>query len=87
MLDPGLFNPEQPASNGMGLIVYAALAILLIYMNFAVMVKRCHDRGKTGWMSLISGIPLIGAIWWLVDLGILAGQEGPNEYGPDPRAA
>jgi uncharacterized membrane protein YhaH (DUF805 family) len=51
------------------------------------MAKRCHDRGKSGWMSLIALIPLAGAIWALVDLGILAGQLGPNEYGPDPRAA
>jgi uncharacterized membrane protein YhaH (DUF805 family) len=56
-------------------------------MQFAVMAKRCHDRGKSGWMSLIMLIPLAGPIWALIDLGILAGQDGPNEYGPDPRAA
>lgn len=26
------------------------------------------------------------SIWLLIDLGILPGQYGPNEYGPDPRA-
>jgi uncharacterized membrane protein YhaH (DUF805 family) len=86
VLDPHFFD-QPPSSNGAGLAVYAVVMLLVIYMNFAVMVKRCHDRGKSGWMSLISLIPLVGAIWWLIDLGILAGQDGPNEYGPDPRAA
>ncbi len=83
--DPGVFA-DPPTTNGVAIAVYAILAVLLIYTQFAVMAKRCHDRGKSGWMSLIVLIPLVGGIWALVDLGILAGQDGPNEYGPDPRA-
>jgi uncharacterized membrane protein YhaH (DUF805 family) len=33
------------------------------------------------------GLGLIGfavAIWYLVDLGVLKGTPGPNQYGPDP---
>jgi uncharacterized membrane protein YhaH (DUF805 family) len=32
-------------------------------------------------------IPIVGLIWAIVDLGILAGTQGANEYGPDPLAA
>jgi hypothetical protein len=27
------------------------------------------------------------AIWYLIDLGILKGTTGPNQYGPDPLGA
>jgi len=29
-------------------------------------------------------IPIVGFIWAMVDLGILPGTDGANEYGPDP---
>jgi Protein of unknown function (DUF805) len=47
-------------------------------------VKRWHDRGKSGWMVLINLIPLIGWVWTLVELGLLEGTLGPNQYGEDP---
>jgi uncharacterized membrane protein YhaH (DUF805 family) len=50
------------------------------------MEKRCHDRGYSGWMSLISLIPLAGFIWVIVALGVMEGTKGPNPYGPDPLA-
>lgn len=62
------------------------LAIVLAYCGFAVLIKRCHDRGKSGWWSLLSLIPLIGLIWVIIDLGILEGDKGANQYGPDPLA-
>lgn len=62
------------------------LAIALIYPSFAVLVKRCHDRGKSGWWSLIALIPVVGLIWAIVDLGILPGTAGRNSYGQDPLA-
>jgi uncharacterized membrane protein YhaH (DUF805 family) len=31
-------------------------------------------------------VPIIGAIWLLVECGFLRGTEGPNNYGPDPIA-
>ncbi|GAB4531734.1 MAG: DUF805 domain-containing protein [Parvularculaceae bacterium] len=61
------------------------LGIVLIYPNFAVLVKRCHDRGKSGWWSLLILIPILGAIWAIIDLGILEGDADDNPYGPDPR--
>lgn len=60
------------------------LSLALIYPGLAVYVKRCHDRGKTGWWCLLLLIPIVGLIWAIVDLGILKGTPGPNDYGPDP---
>ena len=79
-------NMEHPAiipAFVAGIVGY----VLLLWTQFAVAVKRAHDRGKSGWWTLLMFIPLVGFFWWLVDLGILEGQQGPNEYGPDPRGA
>jgi uncharacterized membrane protein YhaH (DUF805 family) len=59
-------------------------ALILLYPSLAVYAKRWHDRGKSGWWTLIGLIPVIGGIWILIELGILRGTNGPNQYGPDP---
>ncbi len=63
----------------------AALAIVWPYI--AVGIKRAHDRNKSGWWLLITFVPAIGSIWYLVEFGILKGTEGPNRFGEDPLAA
>lgn len=35
-----------------------------------------------GWVVL--GVSLVIGIWALIELGILRGTKGPNQYGPDP---
>lgn len=61
------------------------LILALIYPSLALQVKRWHDRDKTGWMALIVFIPLIGALWVLIECGFLDGTPGPNKYGPSPK--
>jgi uncharacterized membrane protein YhaH (DUF805 family) len=46
--------------------------------------KRCHDRDRSGWFQLIVLIPILGALWLLVELGFLRGTIGANRFGPDP---
>ena len=62
------------------------MGLASIYLALALYAKRWHDRDKSGWWSLIGLVPFIGAIWILVELGILEGTRGPNQYGPDPLA-
>ena len=50
-------------------------------MILAVWAKRWHDRGKSGWWSLVLLIPMVGPIWALVELGFLKGDYGYNRYG------
>ena len=73
------FSFNQPS-----LIAYGVLAIIGTIISLAIMAKRCHDRGKSGWWSLISLIPVAGFIWFLIDLGVMEGDEGPNTWGPNP---
>lgn len=63
---------------------YFLYALAIIIPSLAVGVRRLHDIGKSGWMILISLIPIIGGIWLLVLL-VTEGQQGDNEYGTDPK--
>jgi len=69
------------------LVVYYIVAIAAIWPSLAIYVKRWHDRGKSGWWVLIVFVPIIGYLWLLIECGFLAGDDGPNEYGPDPLTA
>ncbi|PSJ57847.1 DUF805 domain-containing protein [Pseudaminobacter soli (ex Li et al. 2025)] len=67
-------------------VIGIVVSLVSIYFALALYAKRWHDRDKSGWWSLIGLVPLIGAVWILVELGILQGTSGANQYGPDPLA-
>lgn len=74
----GLTEGEQPF--GIVSILYS-LAILI--PGLAVTVRRLHDVGKSGWMILITLIPVIGTIWLLV-LTLTDSNPTENKYGALP---
>lgn len=57
--------------------------LLVVWPAVAVSVKRWHDRNKSGWWVLINLIPVVGALWTLVENGFLRGTPGPNRFGDD----
>lgn len=73
--------------------------ILLVIYNLAtflpslaVLVRRLHDTGRSGWWVLISLVPVIGIIILIVFLCMdsqtgnqLDSQTGNNKYGPNPK--
>lgn len=69
--------------NGAGILTIIA-SLATIIPSLAIYAKRWHDRGKSGWWTLILLVPVIGAIWMLVECGFLRGTPGDNQYGPDP---
>ena len=72
-------------SGNLQTMVVGSIATLWIggtwWMILAVSAKRWHDRGKSGWWSLIMLIPMVGPIWALIELGFLKGDYGYNRYG------
>lgn len=85
-MDPGM-TPDEAASAAMTAMIPMWIVILIfLYPSLAIYAKRWHDRGKSGWWTLICLVPIIGGIWLLVELGFLRGTEGPNQYGNDPLA-
>ena len=72
-------------------LLSALLAMVtLVYMLFgfvaslAAAVRRLHDHDKTGWLYLISFVPLFGWIFFLIMM-LTPGTRGENGYGYDPR--
>ena len=79
---------DSPQATALGLITLVLLyggSLVMGWIGLAVSIRRYHDRNKTAWWVLIGLIPLIGAIWQIIELGFLSGTEGSNRYGPDPR--
>ena len=64
---------------GLPLII---VSLLFLYPSYAIATKRWHDRGKSGWWSLIVLVPIIGGFWAFIELALLGGDEGDNDYGP-----
>ena len=68
--------------------VYGPITLLLILAllipAIAVQVRRFHDQDKSGWFVLLAFIPIIGSIAVLVFM-CLAGTDGPNRFGDDPK--
>lgn len=82
----GLFSIISESLIFIPAIVLGIYALCIFIPNFAVFVRRLHDTGNSGWMILLAFIPLIGGIWLLI-LMCKEGDYGPNQYGPDPKAA
>ncbi|WP_421692850.1 DUF805 domain-containing protein [Aestuariivirga sp.] len=81
----GILDTVVGTAGDRGYGIFSAIAALvLIYPSIVLYAKRWHDRGKSGWWTLIGLVPVIGGIWLLVELGFLHGTNGPNQYGPDP---
>jgi uncharacterized membrane protein YhaH (DUF805 family) len=50
--------------------------VAMIYVNFMLTIKRCHDFDTSGWMSLLMFVPLANLIFLFVP-----GTNGPNRFG------
>jgi uncharacterized membrane protein YhaH (DUF805 family) len=75
----------QGTPNPIFMALIGIIYLVDIYIGLALGAKRCHDRDKSAWFLAIGLIPLIGAIWLFVELGILDGTQGPNRFGPSPK--
>jgi uncharacterized membrane protein YhaH (DUF805 family) len=69
-------------ASGLGAIS-GILSLVFIIPSMAVSIRRLHDTERVGWWVLISFIPILGSIWFVI-LMCLKGTDGVNHYGPDP---
>jgi uncharacterized membrane protein YhaH (DUF805 family) len=74
----------------------------LLFVGACVLSKRLHDRGRSGWWSAAILLAVIITwpmphgffdflfsvllVWAAVELGAMAGEQGANRFGPNPRA-
>jgi len=66
-----------------GQVLGAIYALAVLLPSIGVTIRRLHDTNRSGWWILVVLIPIVGWIWLIVLL-VLAGDRGPNRYGPPP---
>jgi len=52
--------------------------------SISVAVRRLHDTGRSGWWSLITFVPLLGLLVFLLFV-TEDSERGANRYGPSPK--
>lgn len=88
----------QSAFNGpieylTGVVIYPAV----LYMGGCLLAKRLHDRGRSGWWSVVILFALIMVwpqpygffdflaglviVWSVIDLCVMPGERGDNRFG------
>jgi uncharacterized membrane protein YhaH (DUF805 family) len=60
-----------------------ALLLLALWPSIIMQIKRLHDVNASGWWALLSLVPYLNLLTWLV-FGLIPGTPGPNRFGPDP---
>jgi uncharacterized membrane protein YhaH (DUF805 family) len=66
-------------------LAFIALALAQV-ATLAMLVRRLHDRDKSGIWVLFAFVPLIGQAWMVWELGFQPGVTSTNRFGPPPRA-
>ncbi len=56
------------------------------WMFFAICTKRFHDHGSSALWCLILFIPAVGLLFFIIELGMMRGDQGHNKYGASPHA-
>lgn len=70
-----------------GLIYLAVFSFVgyLIIVQIGIYAKRWHDVGKSGWLTLLNIVPILGQILTIV-LFFIPGEAKKNKYGNKPMA-
>ncbi|MCF8522804.1 MAG: DUF805 domain-containing protein [Pontimonas sp.] len=87
-IDLALMNGdlERFIANGGGGIVGLIWILATIVPAVAVLIRRLHDTGRSGWWALIGLLPIVGGIILLV-FTVQDSDSGDNTYGASPKAA
>jgi signal peptidase I len=76
-----------PQTNAPILFIGVTLSLyaITVWIGLALQIKRLHDRGRTGWFSLLNVIPVIGPALLTIDTYFRFGDMKANRFGPAPR--
>lgn len=79
-----VYGPDLGNLNIRPLLIGLLLAIPVAWMSFCLLVKRWHDRGRSGWWVVVGLVPIVGNLWAVVECALLPGSVSGNKYGPAP---
>ncbi|MCF7889738.1 PKD domain-containing protein [Candidatus Bipolaricaulota bacterium] len=77
-------NKESVAVMSLSIFTLISAFGWFFFSELSVCAKRWHDRGKSARWNLIVFVPLINFFWFIIELGLLGGDDGENEYGESP---
>lgn len=66
-----------------GLVAVAVVVLATLVPGIALMVRRLHDVGMSGWMYLIGLVPYLGGLFLLVVACL--DSKPANQWGPNPK--
>ena len=78
------WDVDRFIANGGGGIVGLVWILVTIVPAFAVLVRRLHDTGKSGWWALVGFLPLVGPVILLV-FTVTDSSPGENKFGLSPK--
>ncbi|MDC0911613.1 DUF805 domain-containing protein [Aquiluna sp.] len=78
------WDVDRFIANGGGGIVGLVWILVTIVPALAVLVRRLHDTGKSGWWALVGFLPLVGAAVLLV-FTVTDSSPGENKFGLSPK--
>ena len=70
-------------TSGLMIAILVPLYIFILYISILFMVQRLHDMNRSGWLWLLTFIPLVNLIFVLWIL-FAPGTPGANDYGLRP---
>lgn len=80
----GLTAGGNEGAGGAVAILLGITYLAVLVPSLAVMVRRLHDTGRSGWWYFISFVPLVGPVVLLV-FTLLDSEPMPNRWGPSPK--
>src|SRR5215510_4352634 len=83
-----LLDHTAPGPDGQPMMVvpftWVLTNFLLLWVSFTSIVRRLHDRNKSGWWAVPYLLPFIGWVWLVVECGLLPGR--PSRWAAEDPA-
>ncbi|MGE8557428.1 DUF805 domain-containing protein [Acinetobacter sp.] len=76
---PGLQTPDQRLPTS-AILFLSFVYMGVLYFSFIFAIRRIHDRNHSGWLSLLTLIPLIN-LGLTMYLAFAKGDEHENQFG------
>ena len=74
-----IFEGSEPVT-----YFFIGIIVIIFIPLLTAGIRRLHDTGNSGWMLLVSIIPIIGGIWLFI-LSVIDSEPGENKWGPNPK--
>lgn len=65
---------------------FTIVVIVALWSEFALAIKRLHDRGLGALFSVALLVPFANFVFFFIILGFMPGDAGANRYGPGPES-